>query len=182
MEKFNIQINKTSVNSVLFIVNIGTTHSATAYLISVLTKIAEELHENITDMTQAEKENHDQKVKRLTHNLPKLPDFSSFHTYYKKNQKEVYGDIRTAFFDAFSDEKCEYLKLDGSLSSAFKCGKPLVSACFIIPYPPGFPILVPGQIITEGIIDYLKNLDVKEIHGYRADLGLRIFSENFLQA
>ena len=50
-----------------------------------------------------------------------------------------------------------------------------VSAVFVIPYPPGFPMLVPGQIVTPDIVHYLRKLDVKEIHGYRPELGLRIF-------
>ena len=59
-------------------------------------------------------------------------------------------------------------------------GKDIVSASFVIPYPPGFPVLVPGQVMTKEILDFLQALDVKEIHGYRPDLGLRIFSENAL--
>ena len=27
-------------------------------------------------------------------------------------------------------------------------GQEMVSATFVIPYPPGFPILVPGQVIS----------------------------------
>ena len=56
-------------------------------------------------------------------------------------------------------------------------GRELVSASFVIPYPPGFPVLVPGQVINHEIIDFLLALDVKEIHGYRPELGLRIFSD-----
>ena len=43
MEKFGIQINKTSRNTVLFMTNIGTTRSSVAYLIEVLVQIAQEL-------------------------------------------------------------------------------------------------------------------------------------------
>ena len=56
----------------------------------------------------------------------------------------------------------------------------MVSATFIIPYPPGFPILVPGQVISDEILDFMRALDVNEIHGYRPDLGLRIFSSEAL--
>jgi len=56
-------------------------------------------------------------------------------------------------------------------------GRPLVSSAFIIPYPPGFPVLVPGQVMTAEILDFLQALDVKEIHGYRPELGLRIFTD-----
>ena len=40
-----------------------------------------------------------------------------------------------------------------------------------------FPVLVPGQNINKEIIDFLRALDVKEIHGYRAEVGLRVFTE-----
>ncbi len=56
----------------------------------------------------------------------------------------------------------------------------MVSASFIIPYPPGFPILVPGQVVSQEILAFMRALDVSEIHGYRADLGLRVFTEEAL--
>jgi arginine decarboxylase len=59
-------------------------------------------------------------------------------------------------------------------------GKTLVASTFVIPYPPGFPVLVPGQVVSENIINFLNALDVSEIHGYRADLGLRVFTEQVL--
>ena len=52
-----------------------------------------------------------------------------------------------------------------------KSGPDLVSANFVIPYPPGFPIMVPGQVITQETIDFMRKLDVKEIHGYDAKRG-----------
>ena len=59
-------------------------------------------------------------------------------------------------------------------------GKILVASTFVIPYPPGFPVLVPGQVVSKEIIHFLSALDVKEIHGYRADLGLRVFKDSIL--
>ena len=50
----------------------------------------------------------------------------------------------------------------------------LVSANFVIPYPPGFPIMVPGQVIKADTIEFMRKLDVKEIHGYNATLGLKL--------
>ena len=44
----------------------------------------------------------------------------------------------------------------------------------MIPYPPGFPIMVPGQVITRETIAFMRKLDVKEIHGYHAALGLEL--------
>jgi arginine/lysine/ornithine decarboxylase len=50
----------------------------------------------------------------------------------------------------------------------------MVSANFVIPYPPGFPIMVPGQVIAQDTIDFMRKLDVKEIHGYDQALGLKL--------
>jgi arginine decarboxylase len=71
---------------------------------------------------------------------------------------------------------------DGSLDQALAAGREIVSAGFIIPYPPGFPILVPGQVVSRQILDFMQALDVKEIHGYRPELGLRVFTEQLLSA
>jgi hypothetical protein len=50
----------------------------------------------------------------------------------------------------------------------------MVSANFVIPYPPGFPIMVPGQVIAADTIGFMRKLDVKEIHGYNATRGLKL--------
>ena len=57
----------------------------------------------------------------------------------------------------------------------------LVSASFVTPYPPGFPVLVPGQVVSEEILAYLKAVDVKEIHGYSPEHGLRVFKPEALK-
>ena len=56
-------------------------------------------------------------------------------------------------------------------------GKRLVSTTFVVPYPPGFPVLVPGQVVSKEIVYFLAQLDVKEIHGYNHDLGLSVFTQ-----
>ena len=56
-----------------------------------------------------------------------------------------------------------------------------MSALFVTPYPPGFPVLVPGQVISAEILDYVAALDVKEIHGYRPAIGFCVFSEAALE-
>ncbi len=58
----------------------------------------------------------------------------------------------------------------------------LVSTSFVIPYPPGFPILVPGQVISEEIIDYMLALDVSEIYNYRPDFGLGVLTAAALES
>jgi len=52
----------------------------------------------------------------------------------------------------------------------------------VIPYPPGFPIMVPGQVIDRETIEFMRKLDVKEIHGYAAALGLKLLNPAFLKS
>lgn len=184
MDKYGIQVNKTSRNSVLFMTNIGTTRSSVAYLIEVLVKIAQELDQQIEDASPMERKAFQQHVHSLTEDLPSLPDFSRFHSAFLIYDGGVpAGDLRSAFFLAYDESKCEYFSLAGdAIDQAMSSGREIVSTSFVIPYPPGFPILVPGQIISPEILDFMRNLDVKEIHGYRPELGLRVFSEAALAA
>jgi arginine decarboxylase len=180
MDKYGIQINKTSRNTVLFITNIGSTRSAVAYLLEVLVKIARDVDQRVDDMSAIEKRIHDKRVKSLTLEQPPLPNFSAFHSSFRVTAEEGKvttrdGDIRTAFFLSYDDDNCEYIGMEEA-SKAIKAGRELVSALFVIPYPPGFPILVPGQVISSGILEFMAALDVREIHGFRPELGFRIFN------
>ena len=58
----------------------------------------------------------------------------------------------------------------------------MVSANFVIPYPPGFPIMVPGQVLTQETIDFMRKLDVKEIHGYEKARGLKLVKPDAVAA
>jgi len=181
MDKYGIQINKTSRNTVLFMTNIGTTRSSVAYLIEVLVEVAKELDDLLDDASRMEKIAFERRVKSLVEDVPPLPDFSRFHDAFRSRGETPEGDIRTAFFLSYDDENCDYIPIDdGEMEKAIKAGKELVSASFIIPYPPGFPILVPGQVISKEILAFMRALDVTEIHGYRPELGLRIFTEDAL--
>jgi arginine decarboxylase len=182
MDKYGIQINKTSRNSVLFMSNIGTTRSSVAYLIEVLVEIANDLDELLDDASKMERRGFEKRVAGLVEHVPPLPDFSRFHDAFRAGPETPEGDIRSAFFLAYDEDNCDYLELDGALVKRLESGEELVSASFIIPYPPGFPILVPGQVISPEILAFMRALDVSEIHGYRADLGLRVFTKEALEA
>ena len=83
--------------------------------------------------------------------------------------------IRRGFYAGYDATGCEYIRLaDPKIDERLKDGPPLVSASFVIPYPPGFPIMVPGQVIPRETIDFMLKLDVKEIHGYGAAEGLKL--------
>ncbi|MCZ4352466.1 ornithine decarboxylase [Roseovarius aestuarii] len=181
MDKYGIQINKTSRNTVLFMTNIGTTRSSVAYLIEVLVEIAKELDDLLDDASKMERRGFEKRVANLMEDLPPLPDFSRFHDAFRTDDMTPEGDIRSAFFLSYDEANCDYLELDGSINDAMSSGREVVSAQFVIPYPPGFPILVPGQVVSAEILAFMRALDVSEIHGYRPDLGLRVFTEESLK-
>ncbi len=176
MDQFGIQINKTSRNTVLFMTNIGTTRSSVAYLISVLLKIADQLDQQREAMSQTQLKNVEKNINSLTTQTPPLPDFSHFHSSFQAVPGVPGGNIREAYFLSYDETKTEYIGRT-ACRRAMRSGREIVSASFVIPYPPGFPILVPGQVLSEEILDFFIKLDVKEIHGYRDELGIRVFTE-----
>jgi arginine decarboxylase len=180
MDQFNIQVNKTSRNTVLFMTNIGTTRSSVSYLLGVLLKISNQLDYELSALNPAEYELKQQQVFSLTEDTPPLPDFSFFHETFKAFPGLPGGNIRGAFFMSYTETNCEYIELT-DCAEVMESGRQIVSASFVIPYPPGFPVLVPGQVLTAEILDFLIALDVKEIHGYRPELGLRVFKQSVLK-
>jgi len=175
--KYNIQLNKTSRNSVLLQSNINNTRSDVAHLIQVLLEISQGIEARLAEGGESGREAFAKKVKNLMEDVPNLPNFSRFHDGYRENPKggTVEGDMRGAFFAAYNEDDCEYLPLASpQIDERLKKGPEMVSANFVIPYPPGFPIMVPGQVITADTIEFMRKLDVKEIHGYEAARGLKL--------
>jgi arginine decarboxylase len=84
--------------------------------------------------------------------------------------------MRAAFYAGYEEADREYV-LIGAAGRRLAEGKRLVSTTFVVPYPPGFPVLVPGQVVSKEIVYFLAQLDVKEIHGYNHDLGLSVFTQ-----
>lgn len=176
---YNIQLNKTSRNSVLLQSNINNTRSDVAALIKVLLEISEKIETRLRQEGESGQAAFIAKVKSLMEDVPHLPNFSRFHDGYRDNPASSTGEgnMRTAFFAAYNEEECEYLPLASrTLDDRLSNGPELVSANFVIPYPPGFPIMVPGQIIDADTIEFMRKLDVKEIHGYNAARGLKLIS------
>jgi arginine decarboxylase len=175
--EYNIQINKTSRNSVLVQSNINNTRSDVAHLVRVLAEIAGEVDRGLAQGGANAKKTFDKRVKSLMTDVPDLPNFSHFHSSFRGDAgtKTNEGDIRSGFYAAYDAAGCEYIPLfDAEIDRRLKGGPDLVSASFVIPYPPGFPIMVPGQVITQETIDFMRKLDVKEIHGYDAKEGLKL--------
>ncbi len=174
MDRHGVQINKTSRNTVLFMTNIGTTRSSVAFLVEVLVKIAGELDEAIGEMGLGERSRFERKVRSLTTSSAAMPNFSGFHEVFRDHsgaRPTPEGDVRRAFYLSYDDTNCEYLtgdevfdRLDNDLD--------VVSATFVTPYPPGFPVLVPGQLFSREILTFIRDLDTPEIHGYTPGRGL----------
>ena len=176
-DRYSIQLNKTSRNSVLLQSNINNTRSDVAHLIRVLVEISSEIDQRLAQGGANVRQAFDARVKSLMTDVPNLPNFSHFHDTFRKDagKRTNEGDIRGGFYTAYDAAGCEYIRLaDPEIDRRLKSGPDLVSANFVIPYPPGFPIMVPGQVITQETIDFMRKLDVKEIHGYDATEGLKL--------
>ena len=151
--------------------------------LDVLVKLAKGFNRRWDDSSRPERKIIERNVHSLTKELPPLPDFSRFHDAFRPRKDSREGDIRRAFFLSYTEENTEYLRFDNDdLQKVMEQGRDVVSSSFVIPYPPGFPVLVPGQVISEEILEFLLALDVTEIHGYRPELGLSVFTETALEA
>jgi arginine decarboxylase len=183
-DRFDIQVNKTSRNSVLLQSNINNTRSDIAHLVRVLMEISTEIEGKLADSGAVGQEAFARRTKSLMTDVPDLPNFSRFHDAFRKDagKHTPEGDMRSAFFAAYNEAACEYVALNGAeIDARLKKGPDLVSANFVIPYPPGFPIMVPGQVLTQETIDFMRKLDVKEIHGYEAAKGLKLIRPGHLK-
>jgi arginine decarboxylase len=175
--RYGIQVNKTSRNSVLIQSNINNTRSDVAHLIRVLAEISSEIERDLAQGGTNARIAFEARVRSLMTDVPNLPNFSHFHDGFRGDagDRTNEGDIRSGFYAAYDAQGCEHIRLgDAEIDRRLKNGPDLVSANFVIPYPPGFPIMVPGQVITQEAIDFMRKLDVKEIHGYNATQGLKL--------
>ncbi|ASW96222.1 aminotransferase class I/II-fold pyridoxal phosphate-dependent enzyme [Mycobacterium intracellulare] len=179
MERFGIQINKTSINSVLLIFTIGVTWSSVHYLLDVLRRVAIDFDRTEKAASVADRALQQRHVEEITEDLPHLPDFSEFDVAFRPVDECNFGDMRSAFYAGYEEADREHV-LIGMAGRRLAEGKTLVSTTFVVPYPPGFPVLVPGQVVSKEIVYFLAQLDVKEIHGYNPDLGLSVFTETAL--
>jgi arginine decarboxylase len=134
------------------------------------------LERSLRTAGKADRALHQRRVTEITQDLPPLPDFSEFDAAFRPQSGGSFGDMRSAFYAGYEESDREHVLL-GAAARRLAEGKTLVSTTFVVPYPPGFPVLVPGQVISKQILYFLAQLDVKEIHGYNPELGLSIFTE-----
>lgn len=95
-------------------------------------------------------------IDRLIQALRIISKLSGKNDLYKKIEiKHVIPSIKISPREAFYSRK-ENIKLE-------KCVDRISGEC-IMAYPPGIPIVAPGEIITEEIIDYIKVLKENNAH------------------
>jgi arginine decarboxylase len=121
-ERYNIQVEKSTFNTLTLLLTIGTTRSKVSRLYDALMRIARQ----------------GRHPRRLVQS-PEIPAF----TRLKFLPRDAYycGGELVPLFD-------ERERVNRRLAGR-------VCADQIVPYPPGIPVLVPGQVITAKIIGYL---------------------------
>src|SRR5213079_1438223 len=103
-DRFNIQVNKTSRNSVLLQSNINNTRSDVAHLIRVLVEISNEIEQRLTHGGANVRKAFTERVRSLMTDVPDLPNFSRFHETFRKDagERTNEGDIRSGFYAAYN--------------------------------------------------------------------------------
>ena len=86
-ERFDIQINKTSRNSVLLQTNINNTRSDAALLVKALADLSREIEQRLAQGGPAERAAFDARVQSLMTDVPDLPNFSRFHDVFRDDPK-----------------------------------------------------------------------------------------------
>jgi arginine decarboxylase len=124
-ERFNIQVEKSTFNTLTLLLTIGTTRSKVSRLYDALMRIAREGH-----------------APRRLVQTPEIPPFTTLR-YLPRDAYYCGGEL----VPVFDERERVNRKLAGR-----------IAADQIVPYPPGIPVLVPGQLITQKIIDYLGGL------------------------
>src|SRR3954453_10437026 len=124
-ERYNIQVEKSTFNTLSLLLTVGTTRSKVSRLYDALMRIARE-----------------GRSPRRLYRTPEIPGFT--HLKYLPRDAFYCGGTTLPILD-------EQDKINNGLA-----GK--VAADQITPYPPGIPVLVPGQVLTAGIITYLAGL------------------------
>jgi arginine/lysine/ornithine decarboxylase len=110
------------------------------------------------------------------------PVYRGFHPSFTDGHEPLTpeGDVQRAFYLAYDDSNCEYLMPD-EVQRRIEAGEQVVSATFVTPYPPGFPVLVPGQVLSAQILSFMASLGTPEVHGVHHDLGYRVYIDKALE-
>ena len=171
MTRYDIQVNKTSRHTVLFLINIGVSQSSIDYLIQVLHEMAAKFGKERRQGVLIDGDVDSAAVPRRQFHPAFVP--------FAGGQFPI-SDTRRAYFAGLDDSNVTNLPLSADALAQLRAGAQWVSASFVTPYPPGFPVLMPGQIITPEIFKTFQVLKIREVHGFHDELGFRVFSPAYL--
>jgi arginine decarboxylase len=156
MQRFNIQVEKNTHNTLTLLLTLGSTRSKVSRLFDAMLRLARE-----------------KRPPRTLARLPGVPHFSRLACL-----------PRDAFYE--TGERIALLDEHGQPSAAL-IGR--VCCDQVVPYPPGIPVLVPGQVVEVTVLSYLTRLlqtqKSIELHGLAEVEGvpcLRVLTEAELQA
>ncbi|MCO6428384.1 aminotransferase class I/II-fold pyridoxal phosphate-dependent enzyme [Nitrosomonas communis] len=135
-EHYNIQVEKSTFNTLTLLLTIGTTRSKVSRLYDALMRIARE-----------------GRAPRRLYQTSEIPHFTELR-YLPRDAFYCGGEL----VPLLDEEDKVNKNLEGR-----------ICADQITPYPPGIPVLVPGQTITNGVIHYLVSMlrsqKRVEVHG-----------------
>jgi hypothetical protein len=94
---FDIQMNKTSRNSVLLQTNINNTRSDIAQLIKVLVQISQGIEKEVVEGGKSAKSAFDARGKSLMTDVPDLPNFSRFFDRFRENPSSRTSGVCSLF-------------------------------------------------------------------------------------
>jgi len=124
-ERFNIQVEKSTFNTLTLLLTIGTTRSKVSRLYDALMRIARE-----------------NRAPQRIYQTAEIPRFTELR-FLPRDAFYCGGELMPLL-----DEQD---KVNPNLNGR-------ISADQITPYPPGIPVLVPGQVVTQGITQYLVSM------------------------
>ena len=125
-ERFNIQVEKSTFNTLTLLLTIGTTRSKVSRLYDALMRIARE--------------------GRAPRRLVQTPEIPAVHQAALPAARRLLLRRRAG------------AGVRRARARQPRASPGRIAADQIVPYPPGIPVLVPGQLITKKIVDYLGGL------------------------
>src|SRR5688572_6436800 len=142
-ERYNVQVEKSTFNTLTLLLTVGTTRSKVSRLYDALMRIAREGHA----------------PRRLVQTV-EIPSFTKLR-FLPRDAYYCGGEL----VPVFDDRERVSRRLAG-----------LIAADQIVPYPPGIPVLVPGQLITSKVVDYLGGM----LHSHKRMEMLGVVHEGYV--
>jgi arginine decarboxylase len=152
--KNSIQVNKYTENSFLAIFNIGIDDSSLQTLEKVLTRVDHDFSREFRD--PASLYNSPVRLPPLCARIHEDRDIG-YWLQNKGNHQRRLLDIARLLQEIRENRYPQTIFL---------------AASFVTPYPPGFPVLIPGQEVTTDMLEFLLTVTRREIFGtHRTDEG-----------